>query len=54
MPPATYLLDGLVGTVVGWGRTENGTAEGIPRKIEINALNDTYCYETDKGIARYN
>ncbi|XP_037035531.1 toll-like receptor 7 isoform X1 [Bradysia coprophila] len=53
MPPADYLLDGLPGTVVGWGKTENGTAEGIPRKIEVNALNDTYCYERDDGIARY-
>ncbi|KAG4072242.1 hypothetical protein HA402_005964 [Bradysia odoriphaga] len=53
MPPGNYLIDGLVGTVVGWGETENGTAEGIPKKIEINALNDTFCYETDKGIARY-
>lgn len=53
MPPADYLIDGIVGTVVGWGKTENGTAEGIPRKIEINALNDTYCYGADKGIARY-
>lgn len=53
MPPVDYFLDGLPGTVVGWGKTENGTAEDIPRKIEVNALNDTYCYETSDGIARY-
>lgn len=53
MPPRNFLIDGLSGTVVGWGKTENGTAEGIPRKIEVNALNDMNCYETDQGIARY-
>lgn len=52
MPPGKYLIDGLVGTVVGWGVTENKTAEGIPRKIEINALSDTNCYETDKDVGR--
>lgn len=52
MPPSRYLIDGLVGTVVGWGMTENKTAEGIPKKIEIDALSDTDCYETDKDIGR--
>ncbi|KAG4071377.1 hypothetical protein HA402_004081 [Bradysia odoriphaga] len=53
MPPENFLIDGLLGTVVGWGKTENGTAEGIPKKIEVDALNDTYCYEMDEGIASY-
>ncbi|KAG4077905.1 hypothetical protein HA402_013839 [Bradysia odoriphaga] len=53
MPPENYLMDELLGTVVGWGKTENGTAEGIPRKIEVNALSDTRCYNTDEGITSY-
>ncbi|KAG4066426.1 hypothetical protein HA402_007062 [Bradysia odoriphaga] len=53
MPPRKFLIEGLKGTVVGWGKTENGTAEGIPKKIDVTALNDEVCYETDDGIASF-
>lgn len=46
-------IEGIKGTVVGWGLTENETKEGIPWQTETNALNDSYCYRTDHGLARY-
>ncbi|XP_037040377.1 protein artichoke-like [Bradysia coprophila] len=46
-------IEGDKGTVVGWGLTENGTAEGIPRQTDSMALNDSYCYRADNVIARY-
>lgn len=53
MPMDDINIDGVKGTVVGWGVTESGIAEGIPRQTETVALNDSYCYRADSGIARY-
>ncbi|XP_037043063.1 insulin-like growth factor-binding protein complex acid labile subunit [Bradysia coprophila] len=53
LPTDDVNIEEVKGMVVGWGVTENGTAEGIPRQTETMALNDSYCYRTDNVIARY-
>lgn len=38
---------------VGWGITENGNLSlKCPRKVDLIALNDSYCYTSDHEFAR--
>ncbi|XP_037041735.1 protein artichoke-like [Bradysia coprophila] len=41
------------GTVVGWGLTDNGTQADVPRQASVQALNDSFCYQSDPAMASY-
>lgn len=51
--PGEGFIRNVVGTVVGWGLTENLTYAEIPRKTTFRAINDSHCYRIDYGIASF-
>lgn len=53
MPTNDVSIDGVKGSIVGWGLTENGTKDHLqyPRHAHTNALNSVYCLTTDPQLA---
>lgn len=53
MPTNDVIIDGVNGSIVGWGLTENGTNDHLqyPRRAQTNALNSVYCLTTDPELA---
>lgn len=44
----------VTGTVVGWGRSggPSSSHENIPRQVQLNTVNDSFCYTQDQNIAK--
>lgn len=56
LPPQSYSAFSIVGTVVGWGKSENspnGYHDEIPSKISIPTINGTHCYTTFPQLASH-
>lgn len=41
------------GTIIGWGLSKNTNLNDVPRQASIQALNDTFCYKVDSGMASF-
>lgn len=55
LPEDDVIISNVTGSIVGWGFIENGTSSHLdfPSQGVTKALNDTYCYLTDYGIAMF-
>lgn len=53
IPSDTTVIEDAIGTIVGWGLSENSTRnhEDILRYASTKVLNGTYCYTTDPTAA---
>lgn len=53
IPDDNAIVEGFLGSIVGWGFTENGSNAHVeyPLKTETNALNASYCYTTDPFVS---
>lgn len=55
IPDDNAIVEGLLGSIVGWGGTENSKNAHVeyPLKAETYALNATYCYTTDPDVGHF-
>lgn len=56
LPPQSYSAFSLIGTVVGWGKSENsrnGFHDETPSKMSIPTINATHCYTTFPQLASH-
>lgn len=51
--PGDVALDGVVGPIVGWGITNNGTIAVTPQYTVTKILNASYCYKKDPPIISF-
>lgn len=53
VPSDDVITDGVRGSIVGWGLTENGSDNHLkyPRHAYTNALNASYCLTADPELA---
>lgn len=46
-------IEGVKGSIVGWGMGNNGRLQQIPQSTVTKVLTAAYCYTEDPGIAAY-